>query len=53
MDSPTTVSHPKVDKTWKTGQNGHHFADDIFKCIYLNENVVLLFIFHRVLFLMD
>ena len=20
-------------------QNGHHFADDIFKCIFLNENV--------------
>ena len=21
------------------GQNGHHFADDILKCIFLNENV--------------
>ena len=21
------------------GQNGHHFADDTFKCIFLNENV--------------
>ena len=21
------------------GQNGHHFADDIFKCLFLNENV--------------
>ena len=20
-------------------QNGHHFPDDIFKCIFLNENV--------------
>ena len=20
-------------------QNGHHFSDDIFKCIFLNENV--------------
>ena len=20
------------------GQNGHHFPDDIFKCIFLNEN---------------
>ena len=23
-------------------QNGHHFADDIFKCIFLNENVWIL-----------
>ena len=21
------------------GQNGRHFADDIFKCIFMNENV--------------
>ena len=24
------------------GQNGRHFADDIFKCIFLNENVWIL-----------
>ena len=24
-------------------QNGHHFADDIFKCIFLNENVRITF----------
>ena len=23
----------------KPGQNGHHLADDIFKCIFVNENV--------------
>ena len=23
----------------RPGQNGRHFADDIFKCMYLNENV--------------
>ena len=23
----------------RPGQNGRHFADDIFKCIFLNENV--------------
>ena len=23
----------------RTRQNGHHFADDIFKCIFLNDNV--------------
>ena len=25
--------------TLRPGQNGRHFADDIFKCIFLNENV--------------
>ena len=25
--------------TLRPKQNGHHFADDIFKCIFLNENV--------------
>ena len=25
--------------TWRLRQNGHHFVDDISKCIYLNENV--------------
>ena len=25
--------------TLKPGQNGRHFADDIFKCIFVNENV--------------
>ena len=24
------------------GQNGRHFADDIFKCIFTNENFVIL-----------
>ena len=24
------------------GQNGHHFSDDIYKCILLNENVSIL-----------
>ena len=23
---------------WRPRQNGHHFTDDIFKCIFLNEN---------------
>ena len=25
--------------TFRPGQNGRHFPDDIFKYIYLNENV--------------
>ena len=26
------------DNTLRLKQNGHHFADNIFKCIFLNEN---------------
>ena len=25
--------------TLRPGQNGRHFADDMFKCIFLNENL--------------
>ena len=25
--------------TFRPRQNGHHFADDVFKCLYLNGNV--------------
>ena len=25
--------------TWRPRQNGRHFADDTFKCIFMNENV--------------
>ena len=25
----------------RPGQNGRHFADDIFNCIFLNENVLI------------
>ena len=28
--------------TLRTRQNGHHFAEDLFKCIFLNENVWIL-----------
>ena len=28
-----------VVNTLRPRQNGRHFADDIFKCIFLNENV--------------
>ena len=24
------------------GQNGHHFADNIFRCIFVNENFCIL-----------
>ena len=29
--------------TLRPRQNGHHFADDTFKCIFLNESVPILF----------
>ena len=28
-----------IFNTLRPRQNGHNFADDIFKCIFLNENV--------------
>ena len=30
-----------VINTLKPRQNGRHFADDIFKCIFLNENACI------------
>ena len=38
------ASNPVVNidlNTLRPRQNGHHFADDIFKCIFLNENVLI------------
>ena len=35
---PSIYDTGSVD-TWRPRQNGRHFADDIFKCIFLNENV--------------
>ena len=31
--------HPSYFNTLRPRQNGRHFADDIFKCIFLKENV--------------
>ena len=31
--------NPEAVNTLRPRQNGRHFADDIFKCIFLNENV--------------
>ena len=36
--------------TWRTSQNGHHFAADIFKCIFLGKNLRFLFKAHSNLF---
>ena len=35
------ISEYKVFNTLGPRQNGRHFADDIFKCIFLNENVLI------------
>ena len=37
----STYSQRQVN-TLRPGQNGRHFTDDIFKCIFLNENVWIL-----------
>ena len=34
-------TRPQWVKTLRPRQNGCHFPDDIFKCIFLNENVIL------------
>ena len=39
MTSCHTVFHIYAFNTLRPRQNGRHFADDIFKCIFLNENV--------------
>ena len=31
---------PRVNSS-PPGQNGHHFADDIFRCIFLSENICI------------
>ena len=33
------------------GQNGHHFADDIFRCVFVNESFAFWLQFHWNLFL--
>ena len=34
-----TIKYINILNTLRPRQNGRHFADDIFKCIFLNENV--------------
>ena len=38
MDTIVTIFDVNLN-TLRPRQNGHHFPDDIFKCIFLNENV--------------
>ena len=39
---PLCLGDTVAVKTLRPRQNGRHFADDIFKCIFLNENVWIL-----------
>ena len=39
--------------THPPGQNGRRFADDIFRCIFVNENFIVWFKFHWSMFLRD
>ena len=36
---PNVGTRPNRVNTLRLRQNGRHFADDMFKCIFLNENV--------------
>ena len=40
------VTQPQWVNTLRPEQNGWHFADNIFKCIFLNENHSILIKFH-------
>ena len=37
--SPHSIARPQCVNTLRPRQDGRHFADDIFKCIFFNENV--------------
>ena len=41
-DDQVYWSRPQWVNQFRRRQNGHHFPDDIFKCIFLNENVWIL-----------
>ena len=36
---PYSVTRPKRVNSWRPIQNGQYFTDDIFKCIFFNENI--------------
>ena len=37
-----SVQSGRMHNTLRPRQNGRHFADDVFKCIFLNKNVCIL-----------
>ena len=49
--TPNGVARPQWVNTWRPEQNGCHFADNIFKCIILQEKFLFCFKFHWSLFL--
>ena len=42
LSVPTCITRGHSINTLRPRQNGRHFPDDIFKCIFLNENVWIL-----------
>ena len=38
VDGLAIIIGPWIN-SWRSRQNGRHFPDDIFKCIFLNENI--------------
>ena len=40
--SPYGIVRPQWVNTLRPKQDGHHFPNDIFKCIFLNENASIL-----------
>ena len=43
IHSSTTIKYKLLSlNTLRSRQNGRHFVDDIFRCIFLNENILIL-----------
>ena len=40
--SPYGITRPQWVNTLRPGQNGLHFSDDMFQCIFLNEKIYIL-----------
>ena len=51
MDCMLSTKVQQIFNSLRPRQNGRHFADDLFKCIFLNENVWISIKFHWRLFL--
>ena len=42
QNAGVVVNGLTVMDPWTPGQNGHHFADDIFRCNFMNEKLCIL-----------
>ena len=50
--SGTYITRPRRVNILRHEQNGCHFANNIFRCIFVNEKFYIYFKFHWILFLM-